>query len=72
MSTYIPRGYQQSAVDAIAITYSAADPEITTNGAITIANGGTPTVAELLEFCEELNAKITALTAVLAAYGMVA
>lgn len=45
----------------IAITYSAADPSITTNGAITIANGGTPTVAELLEFCEELNDGIAGL-----------
>lgn len=45
----------------IAITYSANDPAITTDGAITIADGSTPTVSELLEFCEELNDAITAL-----------
>lgn len=32
----------------------------TANGAITIANAATPTVAELQEFCVELNAKMNA------------
>lgn len=39
----------------------------TPNNAVTIANAATPTVAELLEFCVELNAKIVAMTAALKA-----
>lgn len=45
----------------ITITYTTGDPSITTNGAITIADGSTPTVGELLEFCEELNDAVAAL-----------
>lgn len=45
----------------IQITWTAANPNITPNGAVTIANGGTPTVLELQEFCVELNAKLNAL-----------
>ena len=71
MSTYIPRGEQQSAVSAVAITYTSNDPSIAANGAVTVADGSTPTVDELLELCEELNAKITALNAILAEYGLV-
>lgn len=55
----------------IAVTYTTGDPSITPDGAITIADGGTPTVDELLVFCVELNAAIAALdtklTAVIAA-----
>ncbi len=47
----------------IAVTYTTNDPGITPDGAITIADGSTPTVDELLEFCEELNAAIAALDA---------
>lgn len=36
------------------IVYTANDPTITPDGSITIADGSTPTVAELLEFCEEI------------------
>lgn len=46
---------------AVAVTWTAANPNITPDGAITIANGGTPTVAELQQFCVELNAKIAAI-----------
>jgi hypothetical protein len=70
--TYIPRGNQQAAVAEIAVTYTANDPSITANGAIAVADGSTPTVDELLEYCEELNAKIAALAAVLAEYGLTA
>ena len=34
----------------------------TPNGAVTIANAATPTVAELLELCMELKAKLDALS----------
>ena len=54
-------GTVNSGVAPIAVTYTTADPGITPDGAITIANGGTPTVSELLQFCVELNAKIAAL-----------
>lgn len=37
----------------------------TANGSVTIANAATPTVAELLEFCVELNAKVNAMRAAL-------
>ena len=36
------------------ITYTANNPSITPDGTITIADGSAPTVAELLEFCEEI------------------
>ena len=39
----------------------------TPNGATTIANAATPTVAELLEFCMEIRAKIAAIIAALKA-----
>ena len=65
-------GNQQSLVGDIAVTYSSNDPSITPDGAITVADGGTPTVAELLEFCEELKAKVHALADVLEAHGLMA
>lgn len=37
----------------------------TANGSVTIANAATPTVAELLEFCVELNAKVNAMRSAL-------
>lgn len=60
---------QQSHIAKVGITYSLNDPSITTNGAITIADGSAATVAELLEFCEELNDKIEDLTQVLENFG---
>lgn len=47
----------QTAVTATATTGTLP----TANGAVTIANAATPTVAELLEYCTELNAKIAAI-----------
>jgi hypothetical protein len=40
---------------AITVTYTTDDPAITPDAALTIADGDTPTVNELLEYCEELN-----------------
>jgi len=42
----------------------------TANGAVTIANAATPTVAELQEFCVELNAKMSAIIAALEGAGI--
>jgi len=65
-------GTQASAISTLAITYTGNDPSITANGALTIADGSTPTVAELLEFCEELKAQTNALAAALRGVGIIA
>jgi hypothetical protein len=44
----------------------------TANGSVTIANAATPTVAELLEYCTELEAKIETLLARLRTIGLIA
>lgn len=56
----------------IAITWSSGNPNITPNGALTISNGATPTVAELQEFCVELNDQVAKLIAALKGAGIVA
>lgn len=68
----IAHGTQQSNIADVAITYTTGDPSITPNSAITIADGGTPTVDELLEFCVELNAKVSTIIDALEAYGITA
>lgn len=65
-------GSQASAIADMTITYTSNDPSITPNGAITVADGSTPTVAELLEFCEELNAKVDSILAALRGAGIIA
>lgn len=48
------------------VTYtSGSAPAV--SGALTIANSATPTVAELLDYIVELNAKVNAITAALKA-----
>lgn len=49
------------ATTPVTVTYTTGNPSITPDGEVTIADGATPTVAELLEFCVELNAKIDAI-----------
>lgn len=61
---------QQSKIADMTITYTANNPSITPDGSITIADGSTPTVNELLEFCEELSAKLNAVYDLLEAYGL--
>lgn len=70
--TYIPRGNQVAALSDITITYTSNDPGITPNQAVTVANGSTPTVAELLELCEELIANQNSIIDALQAYGIMA
>jgi hypothetical protein len=60
---------QQTLVGDIAVTYTAGSAPAA-SGALTIANSATPTVVELLDFCEELNAKVVALTDILEAHGL--
>lgn len=66
----VASGTAGTTVAAIVPTFTLNDPGITPNGALTIADGSTPTVSELLEYCEELNAKIAALSALLDAFGI--
>lgn len=63
-------GVAPSDVTPVAITYTTGNPNITPDGAITIANGATPTVSELLQFCVELNTKVDALADALADRGI--
>lgn len=63
---------QAAAKSDLTITYTAANPSITANGAVTVANGGTPTVAELLEFCEELKSQTNTILAALRGAGIMA
>ena len=59
-------------ISDIAITYTSNDPSITPDGAVTVADGSTPTVAELLELCEEIIANQNAIIDALQARGIVA
>ena len=68
----VASGTQAVVIADIAITYTTADPSITPDGAVTVANGGTPTVAELLELCEEIIANQNAIIDALQAFGIVA
>lgn len=65
-------GTQASKIADLAVTYTLNDPTITPNNAITIADGSAATVAELLEFCEELKADIHAIIDVLEGAGLAA
>lgn len=60
---------RQALVADIVVTYTAGSAPAA-SGALTIANSATPTVAELLDFCEELNAKVKALSDILEAHGL--
>lgn len=68
----VAAGTQVSNIAEVVITYTTGDPSITPNGAVTIADGATPTVDELLELCEELLANQNAIIAALEAYGIAA
>lgn len=59
--------------DAIAdLTVTATSGTLpTANGSVTIANAATPTVAELLEYCRELEAKLEALLAAQRTHGLI-
>lgn len=57
-----------SVVALSAMTVTATTGTLpTANGSVTIANAATPTVAELLEFCVELKAKLDAAVAAMKA-----
>ena len=62
---------QPAAVANITTTATAGSLP-TANGAVTIANAATPTVAELLEYCVELEAKLEDLLGKLRTVGIIA
>lgn len=70
--TLTAAGTQASAISDIAITYSSNDPSITPNGAVTVTDGSTPTVGELLELCEEIIANQNAIIDALQGAGILA
>jgi hypothetical protein len=67
-------GSPSSPVTPVALTFTAGGiPSAYTSptGAVTIANSTTPTVVELLDYCNELRGNVAALEAVLLAQGLV-
>ncbi len=62
---------QQSAIANITTTASSGTLP-TANGSITISNASSPTNAELLEFCIELESKLESALAVLRTFGFIA
>ena len=68
----VASGTQDAAIADIAITYSTNDPSITPDGAVTVADGSSATVAELLELVEELIAKQNLIIDALEAFGVLA
>ena len=63
---------QQSTIADVTVTYTANDPSIVPDGAVTVADGSIPTVAELLEAVVEVNAKVGAIITALQAHGLIA
>jgi hypothetical protein len=60
---------RQALVADLTVTYTAGSAPAA-GGSLTVANSATPTVVELLDFCEELSAKIKALADILEAHGL--
>lgn len=60
-----------AAIAALTVTATAGTLPVA-NGSVTVADAGTPLVAELLEYCQELNAKVNALRAALTVAGITA
>lgn len=64
-------GTQASAIADLTTTATTGTLP-TANGTVTIANAASPTVAELLEYCVELEAKLEAALAALRGVGIIA
>jgi len=61
---------QPSAVADLTTTFT--ENAVTANGSVTIANGNSPTVSEVLEYCVELEAKLEALLSRVRDLGLIA
>lgn len=61
-----------SHVTPVAVTFTANTPATygTPTGALTVADGTTPTVVELVKYCDELRKNILDISAVLLAHGI--
>lgn len=68
----VPSGTQTAVIADVAIVYTSNDPSITPDGTTTIADGSSPTVAELLELITELRANQNAIIDALQAFSIVA
>lgn len=62
---------QPAAVADLAVTFTANAPAAA-DGSITVADGSSPTVGELLEYCVEIEAKLEDLLAKLRTLGLIA
>ena len=63
-------GEAQTLLADLSITYTTDDPGLTTGDALTVADGDTPTVAELLQGVHDLQAKVNAVIDILEAHGL--
>ena len=61
---------QSAAVADLTFTYTANDPSVTPDGAVTVADGAAISAAETVEWFEELTAKQIAISAALRAVGI--
>lgn len=69
-ATTTKRGSVLMAANVADITTAASSGTLpTADGSVTIADASTPTVAELLEYCVELETKVEAITAALVTSG---
>lgn len=61
-----------SHVTPVAVTFTANTPATygSPTGALTVADGATPTVVELVKYCDELRKNILDISAVLLAQGL--
>jgi len=63
-------GSAQTLIADLSITYTTDDPGLTAGAALTVADGDTPTVAELLQGVHNINAKVNAILDILEAHGL--
>jgi len=60
----------QTLIADLSITYTTDDPGLTAGSALTVADGDTPTVAELLQGVHDIHAKINGILDILEAHGL--
>lgn len=63
---------QQTLIADYTFTYTTDDPGLTAGDALTVADGDTPTVAELLQGVHDLAAKVNGILDILEAHGLMA
>ena len=60
----------QTLIADLSITYTTDDPGLTAGSALTVADGDTPTVAELLQGVHDIHAKVNGILDILEAHGL--